>query len=163
MNLNEIDFPVYKLGDEKPSVEDGVIYYYFGKLEIIDDLSLEGENLGLRRARISDKDKFKLKMAIFYVADLIKLSSPRTWFIDSSGKLFQYKKSKSVKLVSKKIIKVIKCVGYCLIEVQGVLHRFKTLYPPSENQKYASLLVLNRSYLLYGFSNEEHATTWRKI
>ena len=163
MNLNEINFPVYRLGTNAPSVEDNIIYYFFGKMEVVDDKNLPGDTLSSRRLKIPEKEKFKLKLAIFYIADLIKLSGPEIWFIDSSGKLFQYKKSRFCKLVSKKITNVIRCTGYSLIEVQGVLQRFICLYPPRPEEKYASLLVMDKSYMLYGFSQECHGTTRRKI
>ena len=170
MKLNEIDWPIYKLGSTRPLVEDGVVFYHHttsngSVIEIVDDKSIGGKNLATRRMKLAFQNVklFRIKFALFFVADLIKLAKPGVWFIDSSGKIFQYTKSKFVPLVFKKISNIIKDVGCYLIEIEGSPIRYKVLYPPTEVQKYAGLLVLGMGLIIYGFYEELHTTTYRKI
>ena len=170
MKINEISWPVYKIGHSRPLKEDGVIFYVHEKkegpvLEIIDDLSIEGNSLATRRVKLAMQGVklYKIRYAIFFIADLIKIASPKTWFIDSTGKFFQYTKSTFVPLIFKKISRVIKDIGCSLIEVEGSPIRYKVLYPPTAEQKYAGLLVLGKALVIYGFYEELHTTTYRKI
>jgi hypothetical protein len=106
----------------------------------------------------------KLKYALFHPADLIKLGVPSQWFIDSSGKIFTYTKSKLVPLIFRQITNVIKGVAECMIEAQGINGRHKSLYPPREDQHYAGFLrVAPMTYILYGYFTEKHKDTVRKI
>lgn len=172
MKLQEISWPVYKIGSTRPQTEGGVIFYYHESakgpvLEIIDDQNISGSNLAVRRMRIVMADNevklYKIKYAIFFIADLVKMAKANVWFIDSAGKVFQYVKSKFVPLVFKKITNVIRDVSCYLIEVEGSPVRYKVLYPPTDAQKYAGLLVLGKGYIIYGFYEELHTTTYRKI
>ena len=64
MKLNEISFPVYKLGKRKPIVEEDVTFYlnktekkegtivYFP--QIIDDKNIPAESLSKRRLKLLD-------------------------------------------------------------------------------------------------------------
>ena len=171
MKLQEICWPVYKLGNTRPLTEDGVVFYHHDSktgpvIEIVDDTSIKGPSLAVRRMKLGlggNVKLYKIKFALFYIADLIKLAKPNVWFIDSTGKVFQYTKSKFVPLVFKKVTNVIRDVSCYLIEVEGGQARYKVLYPPTSSQKYAGLLVLGKGYILYGFYEEAHDTTYRKI
>lgn len=176
IDLSQVNFPVYKLGLDKPLNIDNVILYIrqytddegvtSSTYNIIDDKNIDKPTLALRRLELM-KNKVKLKKlgkAMFYLADLIKLASSNTWLIDSSGNIFQYKKDSTVKLVFKKITKIIAIpTGGAIIEVEGIAGRFKTLYmPPVENQ-YAGLLKKGMGYILYGTYPEQYQDTKRKI
>lgn len=171
MLLTEICWPVYSLGTRHPIKENGVLF--FSKvlpnnevsLEIIDDTNIPGETLAIRRLAILNRgvSLFKIKYAIFFLGDLIKMAKPRYWFIDAKGKLFQYKKSIRAKLFFKKIINITKDIGVSYIEVQGHTARYSCLYEPRVEEKYAGLLFFNGVYILYGFFTEQHKTTYRKV
>lgn len=172
MKLQEICWPVYKLGNTRPQTEGGVTFYYHDSahgpiLEIIDDLNISGSKMAVRRMKIVMADNevklYKIKYAIFFIADLIKMAKASVWFIDSAGKVFQYKKSRFVPLVFKRITNTIRDVSCYLIEVEGSPTRYKVLYPPTPEQKYAGLLALGRGLIIYGFYEELHSTTYRKI
>lgn len=170
MKLSEIVWPVYSLGKNSPSKEGEVLY--FSKetknglsLEIIDDKSIKGNTLAERRLKllVNGVPLFKIKYALFFIADLVKIATPHTWFIDSSGRIFQYKKKHTATLTFRKITRVIRDIGCSLIEVQGHPARFTCLYPPTPEQKYAGLLKMNGIYILYGFYEHQHKDTYRKI
>lgn len=175
MRLETISWPVYKLEDHPPSVVEGVVFYAKeskGKtvVKIIDDTNLEGETFGKRRMRLMIMAATgaiqlqKINTAIFFLGDFIKISTPGLYFIDSVGKIFTHTKNKTVPLICRRILKVVKEVGATILVVDGMEHRFKCLYPPNDIQKFVSLLKLSaHNYLLYGYSSELHKDTVRKI
>lgn len=167
MNLDAISFPIYRLDKSPPSQVDGVTFYlYKDKMQVVDDKNVEGDSLARRRLHLhmNEVKLYKLKYAIFYLADLIKMATPNQWFIDSNGKCFIYTKTKLVPLVFREITKVDRSPSFTLIEARGIHGRHKTLYPPREDQKYAGFLqVTPRTYIIYGFFSEKHRDTRRKV
>lgn len=157
--LQTIHWPVYQL-PRKPDIE--------GKLvtiddKVIDDTSIEGNSLGKRRLHINKP--YKLHNAIYYVKDMVKLSSGTTWFIDSTGFYFKYTKTKMVQLVFKKITKVIPILtGGALLEVANNNPRFKVMYAPNDQELYAGLLRFSPYvYVLYGLYDKQYKDTRRKV
>lgn len=148
----------------RPQEEDGVLFFFDNeKLQIIDDKNLPADSLAGRRLKlfIDNEKLFKLKYAMFFFADLVKLNKKGLWFIDSKGKLFQYNKTKYVPLVCKKIESIHPSVGSTIIEVDGF--RFKTLFSPLAEQKWAGLLKIDKGHILYGFYDKPFRDTIRKI
>ena len=136
-------------------------------LKIVDDLSVSGKTLGLRRLKLQQDPKVvlhKISTAIYFLADLIKLAKATTWFIDSSGKVFQWKKYARAKLITKKIKQVLPADGIgCVLEVEGLSQRFKSLQKPHDFHQYAVFLVINRMYILYGLSEDARKDSWRLV
>jgi len=175
MNLLEISWPVFRLGEHKPIVEKSLVYYskeYVDKesletkigLRIVDDKSVQGATLGLRRLAIVGARLFPIRQALYFLGDLIKIAKQTTWFIDNTGKIFQYRKSSRAKLAAHKITKVLPLEGMgAIIEVQGLPQRFKCMYAPKPDQYYAGILRWGLSYVLYGFYNEAFKTTHRLV
>ena len=170
MKLSEIAWPIYKVGNNRPLEEDGVLFFLKEskddtKIEIVDDKTLPLSTLAGRRLSLKDKKVplYNLRVAIFFLGDLVKIATPNTWFIDSSGRLFQYNKTKFTKLSFRKITKVVRSVSATLIEVEGIPFRLMSLFPPRLEQKWAGVLKWNGSYILYGFYSEKHKDTVRKI
>lgn len=176
INLSKISYPVFKIGEEIPSFEEGICFYLrqykleFGevstKLLIIDDTNVVGDTLAKRRLKLLENkiSLKKLSNAVFFLGDLIKLANRKSWFIDSTGNVFQYKKHKMVKLTFKRIKKVITLnSGGAIIEVEGMVSRFKTLYTPKINEVYAGVLIDGITNILYGVYSELHKNTRRMI
>ena len=171
MKFEEICWPVYSLGSINPQEENGVLFIRYieeDKLvtKIIDDKSIEGGSLAKRRLILSFNPSihlFKIKYSLFFLGDLIKMSKTSRWFIDSSGELFKYKKSRMAPLICKKITRVMKGLGNSFIEVEGRVQRFPILFHPKPEEKYAGLLKINNGYQLYGIYKEPFDNTVRKI
>lgn len=171
MKLHEISFPVFSLGKEEPTLEEGVWFYPRSSDEgivllIIDDQNIDMPTLARRRLTLKLRGErlFTLRTAVFFIADFLKISNGATWFIDSNGKVFNYKKTKRVPLVFKKITKLIPIpTGGCLVQCEGSEARYKTLHNPTQDYKWAGLLKLNRSYILYGLYPVEHKQSTRMI
>lgn len=133
---------------------------------VIDDTNVAGETLSLRRLRLySEGVKLApLHKAVFFLADLIKLAATTKYFIDSSGKIFTYAKNTRAKLKYKRITKVIPLTkGGAIVEVENSLTRYKSLFPPTRQQRYAATLEWGMGSILYGFYEEQHPDSWRMV
>lgn len=178
MNLSEINWPVFKLGTTKPQEEGGILYYskeYVNidnmetraSFRVVDDKSVPGANLGLRRLNIRASDPklmYPMHIAFYFLGDLIKNAKPNIWYIDTTGKIFQYKKTASAKLTCHKIKQVLPLNGLgAIIELEGITQRFKCLYSPKLDQVYAGILNLGMGQLLYGFYFEPFKQSYRRV
>ena len=175
--LQEITWPVFKLSEKEPNRKDGLVFFHTEYIDesnstsltfkIVDDSNLPQKTLGLRRLALQKDPKIKLhriSTAIYFLADLIKLAKSTTWFIDSAGKVFQWKKYTRAKLVTKKIKKVLPADGIgCILEVDSLSQRFKCLQHPQDFHQYAVFLVINKMHILYGLSDVTRKDSWRLI
>lgn len=182
-NLREIAFPVFKLGEKPTVIDDVILNYYEDHTEIlneeeevdyrvdinykvIDDKTVPGTSLAHRRLRmkLDGVPLQKLKTAIFFLGDFIKVALPHTWFIDSKGRLFSYVKSTRAILKFYKVEDIIPIqTGGAIICIEGLATRFKTLFMPEQTMKYAGILNIGKSLILYGLYEEQHKDSWRKI
>lgn len=157
--------------------EYGLLYYcneYFNidtaefnkVVSIVDDTNIPEQTLSRRRLRAKAQGTalYPLRRAIFFLGDFIKLAKRGYWFIDSNGKLFTYNKVAKAKLSFHKIKKIIpsKSTG-SLIEVEGIPHRFKTLYIVKNSMRYAGILSRGHTHILYGVYEQKYKDTWRLI
>lgn len=176
MNLSEITYPVYLLGKQEPIQDGGLSYYLYVQvvrdgadidvIKIVDDKSVDQPTLGRRRLALKAQGKTlqKLRYAVYFLADLVKLSKGQTWFIDSVGKIFSYKKSTRAPLVFKKIKQVLRNdAGSVIVEVEGVSTRFKIIYAPKPTEKWAGLLKVGLGWVLYGLYENQHKDTYKMI
>ena len=177
IELTKIVWPVFKLGEKQPVLKDELLFYFTeyvdesnvssGNLRIVDNRNLPQKTLGLRRLAMKldpDTKLFPIRTAIYALVDLIKLAKSTTWFIDSSGRTFQYEKNIRAKLTTKKIKNVLPATGLgCVIELEGLPHRFKAMIRPKDHQIYARVLKLGMAYILYGFCDEHKADSWRMV
>lgn len=177
MNLAEISWPVFKLGSTRPEEKLGCTFYYSEyenkrtstirkRLRIVDDLSVEGETLAIRRLEMlkNELPLYPIRNTIYFLADLVKIAKAPSWFIDSNGKLFQYKKTTRAKLAFYKIKRILPGTGMgAVIEVEGLVQRFKCMYRPRPEQHYVGILKWGLGYLLYGFYEEKLKESYRLV
>lgn len=176
MNLAEVHFPVFRLS-KKPITSDGVLFFvtetfdvdsatYSRKVRIVDDKNIPHTTLSRRRLALKEGEAplHRLHIAIFGPGDLIRLSKKSTWWIDSAGTLFQYHKTAFVPLVCKPIKKILpaKTIG-CIVEVEGIGARFKTIFRIPSSHKYAMLLKIGSSYAFYATSEQPVKNSKRKV
>ncbi len=178
-SLSEIVFPVFKIGIHQPQVDQGLVFYYYEreeetdegtltstKYKIVDDRNLPGATLARRRLQLTVEEVklAKLGQAVYFLGDLVKLATMEIWFIDSMGKIFNYKKSTRARLKFYKISNLIPIpTGGIIVEAEGVMQRFKSLYKPTPDKLYVGLLHFGMSVVLYGFYTEKHDETWRMV
>lgn len=162
MNLRKISFPVYQV--TKPVSRFGTKLVFLNAKEeevILDDSSVEGSTLGLRRLHIKG-NLLPLNQAIYFIKDLVKLSGT---FIDNVGYLFTYSKSRLVPLIFKRITKVLPIkTGGAILEIDNEYPRYKIMYAPKLEEQYIGLLEISpKAYLIYGLYTEVHKDTRRKV
>ena len=177
MKLQEIVWPAYRLSEKPPSFTEGITYFHTEYMDdsrdttvnmrVVDDKSIDQPSLGRRRLVLSQDDKVKLypiNAAIYFVADLIKLAKSTTWFIDSSGTLFQYQKTRRARVIVRRITKVLPTEGLgAVIELEGIAHRFKTVFKPDADAEYAAVLQCGLSYIFYGLYRDKPNESWRMV
>ena len=165
---------MFRLGERKPEQDGGIVFYHTRYVDnnnvesvtmrVVDDANLSGETLGLRRLQMQKEKLFPIRTAIYFLADLVKLAKATTWFIDNSGRIFQYEKNTRAKLQTKKIKQVLPASGLgCVIELEGLSSRFKCMQRPSETQVYARVLKLGVGFIFYGFCEEVKPDSWRMV
>ncbi len=176
IKLSEISWPVFKLGEHRPEQRDGRVFYlaeysdkdtneYFENIRLIDDKSITKPTLGLRRLVLRNQATLhRIGTAIYSLVDLVKLAKHTTWFIDNSGAVFQHKKCTRAKLQTRRIKQVLPAAGLgCVLEIEGLSQRFKSMLRPSVEQQWAGLLEVSGGYLLYGFYDQPIKPTWRLV
>ena len=174
--FSTIQFPIYHLGSEKPMIEGNRSYYQYAAqsiegedqdvIQVLDDKSMNGISLAMRRLQLKNAGVklCKLKYAIFFIGDMLKMCKSTTWFIDNDGVIFEYRKTKKVPLVFRPISQILPIrTGGAVIEVQGVGTRFKTLHAPKGTEKFAGVLLVGTAYVLYGLYDEKLEDTTRMI
>lgn len=174
--FSTIQFPIYHLGPEKPLTDGTRSYYQYvahsvedddqDVVQVLDDKSMPGISLAMRRLQLKNTGVklCKLKYAIFFIGDMLKMCKSTTWFIDNDGTVFEYRKTKKVPLVFRPISQIIPIrTGGAVIEVQGVGTRFKTLHAPKGTEKFAGVLLVGTAYVLYGIYDEKLEDTTRMI
>lgn len=174
----EIDFPVFRLSKREPIRQDGVIFYasenynehtqtVTQKIKVIDDTNIDQPTLSRRRLKLKQDDSIELypiNTALYFLGDLIKLGGAGTWWIDSQGKLFEYKKSTRAKLKFYKLDKWFTTQGAgAVVQVCGLPQRFKTLFLPKMEERWCGILECNGIHIFYGYYTEQHKETWRMI
>lgn len=119
MNLTDIHFPVFKLLNKPPEWKNDMLVYENTYMHVdtaneythtkIIDAKVPGETLSRRRLYLEGKGfpLYNLKTAAFFLHDFIKLAGKGYYFIDSSGKVFKYKKTISCPLVFRKVTRAI--------------------------------------------------------
>lgn len=169
--MSHLSFPVYRL-PTKPSEDGGIIYYATENTEtdklsvrVIDDLNKPGKTLAERRIALL-KDRVPLYtfgLSVYFVGDLIRLSKAGVHWIDSNGRLFEYKKSKSYKAVVKRITKLHNMGGYWIFEVEGDPARYKSMYgPPGASYNKAVFLQEGYNFIFYGFTDQDKINIKRR-
>ena len=179
MNLSEIRYPVFRLSDNSPNDIDDVVFYISErhtedevgdiitdtKLQIVDDRNMPGATLATRRLTMKAMGikLYPLRKAIFFLGDLIKSATPNTYFIDSNGKTFQYKKNTRAALQCKLITNNIPIpTGGSIIEIDHAM-RFKTVHNVDPTNKYAGVLKFDNSLVLYGVYQQPFKDSWRMV
>ena len=177
MNLETIAWPVFRLGEKQPQCDAGVVYYateyadidtheHICSLRIVDDQNIDKPTLSRRRLEllVQGTKLFPITKAIYFLGDLLKLAKATTWFIDSNGIIFQYKKSRRAKLLVRKIAKVLPTEGMgSVIELEGIPNRFKTAFKPDADAEYAAVLKIGVSYIFYGMYGYKPKESWRSV
>lgn len=169
--LMEIHFPAYKL-PSNPTEDKGVRFFetYAIKTEqttisIVDDLNIRKPTLGLRRLVLAKQNKklFKFKTAVYSIGDLVRLNTADTMWIDSTGKVFKLPKTTKFNLEFRKIKQTFQKVGYVILDLEGEVQRFRSIYGPPSIKHGAVIMYNGNTRLFYGYALPEAKMTYKKV
>jgi len=157
-HLRNVDFPVYPISDDNLYFKDGILFN--GGL-VIDDKNMVGSTLGLRRLQT----KHKLARLTKSIPDIPNiLVSGHLNFIDSSGYIFRYIKTRFTNIQYKKIKRVELHNLYCRVWLIGVQHPFILKRPPQEGEEWAGVIYLNGfPWEIYELSRSRKSPSKKKI
>ena len=91
--INKVNFPVFVLGSDNWSIQDGLVYLD-GLL--LDDRNIKATTLGKRRLLTPYNNLYKLSRAVINHTGILKQT--KNSFIDNKGLLFIYEKTRYLPL-----------------------------------------------------------------
>ncbi len=162
--IKRITFPVFKIEKEPEqqndsSLTDGLLLW---NGQVIDDRNMPGDTLGQRRLQSPFTNLVPLRNC--YLDHLGLIKSPEAMYIDTTGKIFVYKKTKFMKLVYYKIKRVDRKETHSLLWVQGIKRPFTIPRPPHPAMQWVGLLHLGPlPWFLYEYSETRKKDSRRKI
>lgn len=175
MKLSEIAFPVYPLRKHRRIFKGskGVVFIEtdIGEITVLDDTSLEG-TFNQRRLRLSIQLKTKefrlypLPKSYSTLGTMIRnrIKDRAKKYIDSTGRIFEYKPSKFYKLKYLKIVEKYVIKGKCaVILLDNINSPFKVATLPPDRFSWAGVLISDVGYILYDFSTDKLPDTVRKL
>jgi hypothetical protein len=156
--LPQIVFPCYKLYSENITRQDGLVFI---DTRILDDTNMPGKTLGMRRLLTPrKKELYRLKNGVQTIPDFL---SHNLW-VDNSGTILRYEKTKVCKLRYYKIKKVELKETASVIWFFDIGFPFKVNRPPPSLAAYARLICFNGiPWLIYDFASEKGKDTSRKV
>ena len=158
-HIQSIKFPVYPLPLDEVTEEDGLVFLA-GK--VLDDKNIKVQALGRRRLMTPHKPLYELRTAYTHFGQLLR--SGKKYFIDNHGKLFEYQKTKFVKLKYRKILKVDgDTFRGILLTLQGEKTKIEVPTFPGWNE-YAGIFYLkDYPWTLYEYASEAKPDSRKKV
>ena len=160
MRLSDVVFPVFILPkDAEIDTQDGIV---FANGQMLDDLNVKGDTVGIRRLRSPFPTKFRLNKAAHDIPSFLKSSAKK--FIDSEGTVFNYTKTRMVDLKYFRIKKISHKETHSNLWVEDINFPFSIARPPAPEMRFAGILH-DKGYpwLLYEYSEFWKKDTKRKI
>ena len=157
--INKVNFPVFVLGSDNWSIQDGLVYLD-GLL--LDDRNIKATTLGKRRLLTPYNNLYKLSRAVINHTGILKQT--KNSFIDNKGLLFIYEKTRYLPLKYVKIVEIRKKRDASLLFIENWKAPFTVPRPPEEDMKYAGVLFLHElPWILYEYSATKLKDTKRKV
>lgn len=157
--LENIEYPAFKLPSDNWSLQDGLLYL---DAQVLDDRNMPGKTLGIRRLQTPFRDLVKLKKAATAPISLIK--NPSGSYIDSLGRIFTYEKTEFVQLKYHKIRKTELKDTYTLLWVSNFNFPIKVPRPPHPGYTWAGVLYMKGfPWLLYEYSEQRKKSKRKKV
>lgn len=156
----KIKFPVFILPSDDWYTNGKILFWGDGR--VLDDRSVPGRTLGVRRAQCGRHDLYPIKKALLDFPSLLK--SKKSCFIDSKGMPFTYKKTARGSLKSHRIKHVELKDTASLLWVKDIPHPFTVPRPPDPDYLWVQLLYIGSTpWVVYSYSIAEQKATNRGI
>lgn len=165
LRLFDIEFPIYSITPNYKRIwnELNVLYIETDSGQyVLDNKNLNGDTLGQRRLK-NKTSKLYIPRKTYYTVSQM-LNSKNKIFIDSTGRVFNYKKSITVPLKFHKVIKRIRVEsGEYVLHLKGIEYPIKVNARKAFEINYVGILYTSYGYILYSYESEYKKDTRRKI
>ena len=159
MECDRIQFPVFVIHTDNVEEIDGILLI---DDQVLDDKNMSGETLGARRLETPMKSIYPLKYMIEDIVGVLKHRGKN--FIDSSGYVFTYEKTDTLKIKYHKILRKVKKGVCAVIWLKDCPFAFTEKSPPSAEVTWAGVLYRNDiPWKIYNYSDKKEKDTWRKV
>ena len=157
-DLPRIEFPVFALPSDNLFVQDGLLFH---NNAVVDDKNQIGENLGARRIQ-TPHQILKLRTCCEDISQLIDNRAPA--YIDYSGYVFTYRKTKYQRVIYHRILSVIPKDFACILKLSKVNFPVIVKRPPPHGKEWVGMLYFNnKPWLAYEYSDYRCAPRRRMI
>jgi len=163
-DFSDIEFPIFTITSTYKRIWDEFNIKYIetqNGIYILDNKNLKGDTLGERRLKITTGSRYIPRKAYYNITQLIK-SKTKT-YIDNTGCVFTYRKTRTVPLKYYKVTDVVSTEEGCILSFKGINFKLKTNCREAYEINYIGLLITNMGYILYDTSEEKKRDTIRKI
>ena len=163
-DFSDINFPVFTITASYIKIWDEFNIKYIQTQSgtyILDNKNLSGDTLGERRLKITTGLRYIPRKAYYNITQLIK-SKTKT-YIDNTGCVFTYKKTRTVPLKYYKVMDVVSTEEGCILSFKNVNFRLRTNCREAYEIIYIGLLITSMGYILYETCEEKKRDTTRKI
>jgi len=152
MELHEIVFPVFKMRQyNKLETIDNIVYVHtHWQSYVLDNRNLQGDTIGVRRLKMRDSNIYPFKTIVKNPRDLVVSAKTNDTFVDNSGAIFKYQKTKRCDILCFEIKSVI------FANSKAIVHFWEYPTPlviPSNicdtSYKYACIVKYGAYYMLY--------------
>lgn len=158
--LRNIHYPAFLLNSDNYSSTDGLVYI---DNQLVDDRNQPGLTLGVRRLQTPFEDIYELRKAVDTPTAMLKQPNNKFW-IDSSGRMFYYNKTRMAKVKYRRITKIERKVSQTRVWLEGVNFSFELSRPPSDHYIWAGVVFVDDyPWILYDFSEIKLPDLRRKI
>jgi hypothetical protein len=160
-NFSSVHWPIWVVRPHE-SISRGLVTDKRGirRIDLPDD-EAEFTVRRLHAKNLKDYPLYPLGKIIWSLKDL--LASGHLCFIDMKGKIYKYKKTTFYPLVYKEIISRKATSNSTIFTLKGVHHPFEVKGKLNLHAKYAGVIKIDKSYLLYEVTNEKLKDSRRKI
>jgi len=161
---SDINFPIFVITPNYKRIWDEFNVKYIeteSGTYVLDNMNMTGDTLGERRLQIRNSLRYIPRKAYYNITQLIK-SNNKT-YIDNTGCVFTYKKTRMVPLKYYKVMDVVSTEEGCILLIKGINFRIRTHCREAYNINYVGLLIVANNYILYDTSEVKKKDTIRKI
>jgi hypothetical protein len=163
-SLMDIEFPIFTITPSYKRIWDEFNITYIeteSGTYILDNKNLEGNTLGERRLKIKTGLRYIPRKAYYNITQLIK--SKTMTYIDNTGCVFTYRKTRNVPLRYYKVKDVVSTEEGCILSFKDINFKLRISCGEAYSFNYIGLLDTDMGYILYDTSDLKKRDTYRKI
>jgi len=156
VTLENIEFPVFKLRayDSIDYTDNIVTIHTYWKSYILDNRNLLGKTLGERRTRIREGNVYPLKKIFKNPRALVLAAGTNDTFVDNSGKLFNYQKTKTCAVLCFEIKSKVVVGGRTILHLYDFPTPFAVPSSSLENTAFVTIVKYGDYFMLYSLEEK---------